>query len=318
MTSFKIQPIRAKANDTILHENLPFHPSLVAIVAPRKSGKTTLLVNMLTREDMYKKFFHEIHIWSPTIKLDAKWEHVTKYLPKEWIHTHFDEIEFLHLMEDIQMRIEGKPDKKEIEKEKQKKHNPVLVRSEKQMRRIEKEIEEEKEKQQKKKKPSRVLFVFDDSASEKGLFGRNNFTSPAVKAAFTSRHYGVSMWIVSQSYKAISTGFRNNIHHWILFDVSNDKERERMAEELSGPLSPYGFLKLLQDVTSEPYQFLYVNFEADKRDEYFRKGFSPPLDISAYKLIRKKPDMFDMEDEQNKRKRQELEENVSEAEKEDV
>ena len=293
---FSIDPINIKVNDVEVHPYLPSHPSLVAIVAPRKSGKTTLLVNMLTKDEMYKKFFHEVHIWSPTIKLDKKWEKVTKYLPEEWIHSHFDDTEFMEIMDRIQDQIEGNEKEREKQKEEKNdmlKHNPVLVRPSKtlkQRREDQKEslIEYERRKQEKEKKkknPNRILFVFDDSAAEKGLFARN-FSSPSMKAAFTSRHYGVSLWVVSQTYKAINTGFRNNIFHWILFNVPNEKEGERMAEELCGPLTTFQFKKLLKDVTAEPFQFLYVNFEATNRDEIFRKGFGPPIDITPYKKKR--------------------------------
>lgn len=299
--SFKIEPIDVKVNDTVLHPLLPTHPSLLAIVAPRKSGKTTLLVNMLTRADMYKAFFHEIHIWSPTINLDKKWEKVTKFLPKDWIHTHFDENEFLDLMERVKLRIEApdlfhKEKKAEEENEpwKDLKNNPLLVRGEKFSKKYqENELDEKKNFSKQKRKPNRILFVFDDSASEKGLFTKGSFTNPAVKAAFTSRHYGISMWMVSQSYKAISPPFRNNIHHWIIFNIPNDKEGSRMAEELNGTLRPDGFLQLLLDVTAEPYQFLYINFEAENRDDIFRKGFSKPLDIETYKTIKKRKTEYD-------------------------
>ena len=288
--SFVINPINIKVNDEEIHPFLPSHPSLVAIVAPRKSGKTTLLVNMLTRDDMFKKFFHEIHIWSPTIKLDRKWEKVTKFLPEEWVHENFRDDEFLELMNGIKDRIEGKDIVKKDEEEKKKilKNNPVLIRPEKTLkqRRLDgKERLEEYEKkleERKKEKPKRILFVFDDAAAEKGLFSRS-FQSPSVKAAFTSRHYGVSLWVVSQTYKAINTGFRNNIFHWVIFNVPNEKEGDRMAEELCGPLTTHQFRKMLNDVTAEPYQFLYVNFESPHRSDMFRKGFGPPIDISVYK-----------------------------------
>lgn len=293
--SFQINPIRVSSNDIDVHPFLPSHPSLVGIVAPRKSGKTTLLVNMLTRDDMYKNFFHEIHIWSPTIKLDRKWEKVTKYLPDEWVHDHFSDEEFMDIMGKIQRRIEGDDknmEKQSTEKQKALANNPVLIRPQKTLKQMREDAKqsltqyEKKLDEKKKLKPRRVLFVFDDSAAEKGLFTRN-FASPAVKAAFTSRHYGVSLWVVSQAYKAINTCFRNNIFHWIIFNTPNEKEGDRMAQELNGPLSTYQFQKLLNDVTSEPFQFLYINFEANKKSDIFRKGFGPPIDLTSYLQVKR-------------------------------
>lgn len=248
MRSIPIHAVKAPANDVVIHPYLPTHPAILAIVAPRKSGKTTLLVNLLTRKEMFKNFFHIIHIWSPTLMLDNKWQTVTKHLPEDCLHMQFNDQEFLQIMESF--------------------------------------AEADENIKKNKKKPN-VLFVFDDSASEKGLFSRS-FTSPAVKAAFTGRHYNISMWIVSQSYKAISPGFRNNIFHWVIFDTPNEKEGSKMAEELSGPLNSKQFLDLLHKVTSEPYQFLYINFESADRNDVFRKGFGPPLKIRGSEVKNKR------------------------------
>jgi predicted AAA+ superfamily ATPase len=245
-----IHAVKAPAHDVVIHPYLPTHPAILAIVAPRKSGKTTLLVNLLTRKEMFKNFFHIIHIWSPTLLLDSKWQVVTKHLPDECLHMSFNDQEFLQLMNSFD--------------DSEAKHN---------------------EKGPKKTKKPNVLFVFDDSASEKGLFSRN-FTSPTVKAAFTGRHYNISMWIVSQSYKAISPGFRNNIFHWVIFDTPNEREGAKMAEELSGPLTSNQFLQLLSEVTREPYQFLYINFESANKQDIFRKGFGPPLSIAHSKALK--------------------------------
>lgn len=53
---------------------LPKHEFLMIVVAPAGAGKTTLLLNMLTR--LYKKYWNEIYIFSPTIHNDGKWDHI--------------------------------------------------------------------------------------------------------------------------------------------------------------------------------------------------------------------------------------------------
>lgn len=53
---------------------LPQHEFLMIIIAPAGSGKTTLLLNMILR--LYKQYWHQIFIFSPTIHNDAKWDHV--------------------------------------------------------------------------------------------------------------------------------------------------------------------------------------------------------------------------------------------------
>jgi len=53
---------------------LPKHEFLMLIIAPAGSGKTTLLLNILLR--IYKRYWHQIFVFSPTIHNDGKWEHL--------------------------------------------------------------------------------------------------------------------------------------------------------------------------------------------------------------------------------------------------
>ena len=46
------------------HDELLQHEFTVGIIAPKGSGKTTTIINMLR---MYKGYFHQIVIMSPTI-----------------------------------------------------------------------------------------------------------------------------------------------------------------------------------------------------------------------------------------------------------
>lgn len=55
---------------------LPKHEFLMLIIAPAGSGKTTLLLNILLR--IYKEYWHQIFLFSPTIHNDGKWEHLKR------------------------------------------------------------------------------------------------------------------------------------------------------------------------------------------------------------------------------------------------
>lgn len=54
---------------------LPIHEFSMGLIAPKGSGKTTLLVNLIM---FYKKYFHTIIVFSPTVKNDDKWVFVKK------------------------------------------------------------------------------------------------------------------------------------------------------------------------------------------------------------------------------------------------
>ena len=41
--------------------------------APKGSGKTTTIINLL---EMYKGYFHQIYVFSPTVCSDEKWDYI--------------------------------------------------------------------------------------------------------------------------------------------------------------------------------------------------------------------------------------------------
>jgi Poxvirus A32 protein len=57
------------------HDALPQHEFTMGLIAPKGSGKTTVLCNLLK---FYKGYFHTILIFSPTVASDDKWEWVKK------------------------------------------------------------------------------------------------------------------------------------------------------------------------------------------------------------------------------------------------
>lgn len=54
---------------------LPTHEFSLGLIAPKGSGKTTVLVNLLM---FYKKYFHSILVFSPTVASDEKWDFIKK------------------------------------------------------------------------------------------------------------------------------------------------------------------------------------------------------------------------------------------------
>jgi hypothetical protein len=72
------------------NELLPQPPFMLLMAAPRYSGKTNLLINMLIDNDMYCKKFDEIFVWSKSYHNDNKWRAI-----------HFDkDYESSHVFED--------------------------------------------------------------------------------------------------------------------------------------------------------------------------------------------------------------------------
>src|SRR6476469_4542272 len=71
----KIEKIEHKTqfNHPLVHnKTLPQHPFAILIVAPKGSGKTNFLCNLIIKH--YKNYFHRILVSSPTINNDEKWD----------------------------------------------------------------------------------------------------------------------------------------------------------------------------------------------------------------------------------------------------
>ncbi len=53
------------------NEALPKHEFTIGIIAPKGSGKTTVIANLLK---FYKHYFHTILVFSPSVASDEKWD----------------------------------------------------------------------------------------------------------------------------------------------------------------------------------------------------------------------------------------------------
>lgn len=86
-----------KKNQTELHSQLPQPPFLLTVVAPRKSGKTNLIVNALICDEQFCNKFDVILIWSRTFKHDSKWRNIQ--LPEGSVTVDFLEQEAMTILE---------------------------------------------------------------------------------------------------------------------------------------------------------------------------------------------------------------------------
>lgn len=70
----KVEPIpvpRGYIHPPAPDEILPRHEFTLGLIAPKGSGKTTLIANLLK---FYKGYFHNILVFSPTVSSDEKWD----------------------------------------------------------------------------------------------------------------------------------------------------------------------------------------------------------------------------------------------------
>ena len=79
-----------------------------------------------------------------------------------------------------------------------------------------------------------TLIILDDCASSKDVKKRTN---ELVKLAFSARHSGISVWVLTQQMSSIAKPFRENIASLILFSTPSAKDMKTVFEEFAGDLT---------------------------------------------------------------------------------
>lgn len=265
---YRIIPIDAQISSHSKQASpLPQHQFSQLILAPRGSGKSTFLINLLLNPNFYKGYFHQIHVFTPTLFQDEKWqivksqdnilaqnkvlekllspprekksyseliegsnlvgERFTGRIPEENFHSEYDEAVLKQIFEDQKLQIEFLQT-----------NNKLKTNSDK------------------------ILLIFDDAlALNKQLFKHNSFFQ---QLNTFNRHFNISIIIVSQAYKQIPRTIRVNMNSYILFEISNDKELRLFYEENTLSISWEKWLEYYNTCIKEPYSFMYINYQHPK------------------------------------------------------
>lgn len=271
-----IKPKDAGKHPAMKHQVLPQHEFGLLIVAPKGSGKTNLICNLLLNH--FKGYFHQVLVCSPTVKNDPKWEVVkaTKGILAEnkrlkriigestqlpsgekkpkivhasegEAHVHHDNEESGANKFDGQLPADAFfTSMEEIE-----------ARLQKQNDMTDKLIEMGHPKQKIKYLIDRVLLIEDDQA---GLYRGGLTNNPEANFVFKHRHYGASLIKVTQKYKAMPSASRTQMDALICFEIGNRMERDAIYDEWDmGVQDRDDWMDLLDYATAEPYGFIYMN-----------------------------------------------------------
>lgn len=203
----------------------------IVFVAPSNSGKSTIIINLILR----KKFGYLEEYQKIYIFTP------TLYLDSSW---------------DLVLEY--------TQKKHPKKYADIVLFDEYDEDQIENIFsnQEETEKSQRK----RVLIILDDIADQ--LKSNNPLLK---KVFFKGRHYGISCWISSQSYKSIPRSVRINSPGFIFLNI-NPNERNMIVQELSRENKDV-FLRKLDNCLTEKYSFIYLNMRSPL-DKMYCKNFN--------------------------------------------
>lgn len=226
-------PQRQCAKDGVM----PKFPFSMLISGRSGSGKTNLLLNILTKEQLYGKYFHYIIVFSPTAgEEDDTYKALN--LPKENFIREFNG--------DILQKIIDKR-KAQIKKD-------------------------GIEKVSRTNGGSRMLIIMDDVIANKSFL-----ESPeALKMFCLLRHYLVSCIVLLQSYVKLPKSLRKNCNAIMVFPAQQT-EVERIKDEITpAGMNKKEFEKVIDYCCSDKYSFLYINYHAERNNQ-IKKNLNEPI-----------------------------------------
>lgn len=239
-----------------VHENLPQPPFAMGLLAPKGSGKSTVIYNLISRPEFYYKKFDQVWMLSPTFFLDDTYAKVK--LNEQRVVT--DVNKFTPVMNEIITKVNA-----QIEGIQQ----VVAVQAQSQgwsKDRIKEEVDKKKHEQL-----DRILIIIDDAvgvkALERGSIITNSFSR--------HRHLMISFLYAIQIYKAMPPVVRVNLSALIIFRIYNRGELKKIIEEQAVLVKDDTWLALYEHATKEPFTFLYINYKHPKYR--FFKNFTTPL-----------------------------------------
>ena len=80
-----------------------------------------------------------------------------------------------------------------------------------------------------------TLIILDDCAASKDVKGR---TGELVNLAFSARHMGIGVWVLTQKMTGITASFRENVAAIVLFYTPSAKTTKAIFDDYAGELSP--------------------------------------------------------------------------------
>ena len=105
-----------------------------------------------------------------------------------------------------------------------------------------------------------MLWIFDDLVDGDRVMHSNS--NLIATLAIRSRHFGGSLWVATQKFRALANIIRVNLTGVFVWPaLSNRLERKAIIEEISGRYSPEEIEQMLQHVSQRQFGFLFVDLK---------------------------------------------------------
>lgn len=256
-------PVGAQHPNVPHPDILPQHEFTMAVVAPKGSGKTTWICNML---DYYQGYFHNIFIISPTLNSDEKWDYVRKRPLRGENKALKKFLEKLDQGDDIIGKPTVVQDTKKFEPQIPEENMMTEYDSTKLVELMEEQMEMVeflKSKGATKHLADRILIIWDDMVGS-ALFN-NKKDNPFKRCNTNHRHYSFSMMMVAQAYKELPKTVRTNVTGLVTWEIPNEGEVKVLYEEHPIGMKRPQWEEVYQYCTEGEFDFMYVNYKRPKR-----------------------------------------------------
>jgi hypothetical protein len=221
----EIYKVIDKADSYYTKKDLIFDlPLRIGIIgASQRSGKSSVIVNLVCRDEFYNKDFkgENIYIISPSIENDLKLKKMieVKDIPDHNLFTEYDE----GLLEELYNML----------------------------------AEDYKNSVDSREKPTNKLIIMDDLSYSGAL---KNKTHGIISKLFCNgRHILVSTLLTSQKYSDLLTTCRENLNGAVLFSCSN-KQLDLIEQDHNFLKNKKDFNNMFRDATKEKHSFFVVNY----------------------------------------------------------
>ena len=98
-----------------------------------------------------------------------------------------------------------------------------------------------------------TLIVLDDCAASKDVKSR---MGKLVSLAFSARHMGISVLVLTQKYTSITASFRENVAAVVLFYTPAVKTMKSIFEDFAGELTPEEYKTFIAWLKKQKYSYL--------------------------------------------------------------
>lgn len=250
---------------------LPRHEFSMGFIAPKGSGKTTALINLL---HFYKGFFNTIIVFSPTVKNDEKWDWVKKQkllventALKKWIQEMRNKQETQEGIVKRPVDVSFLDDMMPAEFDPRIPEDHFITEYDENtlgdiMDQQQLLIDTLKKFGKTKHIANRILIVFDDLLGSDLFSGKKK--NPFKMLNANHRHYSTSLLMVTQAYKEIPKTVRTQFSCLIVFEIPNENEIKAIYEENPVGLKYPDWVQVYNYCVEGDHNFMFINYQVKK------------------------------------------------------